>query len=214
MKNLLMACVFLLLCACGSPDKQENTDSETLNLLHQLEPFTADSLVNVVIEIPAGSNQKWEVNKKTGIIEWEQITPDSFRVINYLPYPANYGFVPQTLLDEATGGDGDAADIFVLGPSLQRETTSQVRIIAIIHMLDDDEMDSKLLAVDVNEPGFNIHSYKMLMEEYPGVVDILKLWLLNYKGTGGVEILSVNDERDALDFLKTAHTDYIEQQNN
>lgn len=210
MKTLILGCLLVLLYACSNSNKSEIAEGETLDLLHQVDPFTPDSMINVVIEIPVGTQQKWEVNKKTGLIEWEQIEPDSFRVIDYLPYPANYGFVPQTLLDEATGGDGDPADVFVLGPSIPRGTVATVRVVGIINILDDNQLDSKLLAVDANEPGFNINSLEMLMEKYPGVVDIIKLWLLNYKGTGEVQILSVTDERDAIRALKTAHVDYIE----
>ena len=209
MKTILAACVCILMVACTNSEKPENSEGEALDYLHQINAFTADSLVNVVIEIPAGTNQKWEVNKETGQIEWEQINRDSFRIIDYLPYPANYGFVPQTLLDEATGGDGDAVDVFVLGSSLQRETISKTRIVGIINMLDDDEWDSKLLAVDVGQPGFNIHSYEMLEDEYPGVVDIIKLWLSHYKGPDRIQILSVGDEREAVRYLKSAHRDYF-----
>jgi inorganic pyrophosphatase len=107
---------FILLYACDNSGRVENTVIIAPNYLHDIAPFTSDSLVNVVIEIPAGTNQKWELNKATGQIEWEQVSPDSFRVIiDYLPYPANYGFVPQTLLPETSGGDGDPVDVFVLG---------------------------------------------------------------------------------------------------
>ena len=201
----------ILLYSCDNKGKLENTVNNSISFLHDIAAFTPDSLVNVVIEIPAGTNQKWEVNKVTGQIEWEQVTIDSFRVINYLPYPANYGFVPQTLLPESAGGDGDPVDVFVLGSSIARERIVKVRIVGIIHMLDDKESDSKLVAINAEEPGFNAHSYEILNNNYPGVIDIIKLWLLHYKGPGIVEILSVNDEKDAVRYLRTAYNDYIEQ---
>lgn len=212
MKTLFRIFVLIiLLYACGNSGRDKNVVVNTHNYLHDIAPFTSDSLVNVVIEIPAGTNQKWEVNKVIGQIEWEQVTPGSFRVINYLPYPANYGFVPQTLLPEATGGDGDPVDVFVLGSSIAREKVVKVRIVGIIHMLDDHESDSKLLAVNTDEPGFDVDSYEMLINHYPGVTDIIKLWLSHYKGPGRVKLLSVNDEIDAVRYLKTAHADYIDQ---
>ena len=213
MKALFTVCVLILLYACGNSNRVEHTGIKIHNYLHDIAPFTSDSLVNVVIEIPAGSNQKWEVNKVTGQIEWEQISPDSFRVINYLPYPANYGFIPQTLLPQASGGDGDPVDVFVLGSSIARERIVKVRIVGIIHMLDNNEFDSKLLAVNTDEPGFEINSYEMLNNSYPGVIDIIKLWLLHYKGPDKIKILSVNDEREAIRYFKKAHIDYIDQKN-
>lgn len=208
-KVLFTVCVIILFNSCGNWGRMQNTAINKPNYLHEISAFTADSLVNVVIEIPAGTNQKWEVNKVTGQIEWEQVTPDSFRVINYLPYPANYGFVPQTLLSEASGGDGDPLDVFVLGPAIARGTVVSVRIVGVIHLLDDNESDSKLLAVDVNNSGLDVNSYEMLVNKYPGVIDIVKLWLLHYKGPGKIVVRSVNDEKDALRYLKEARTNYI-----
>ena len=208
MKSLFAIFVLvILLNSCNNSGRIENT----VDFLHDITPFTPDSLVNVVIEIPAGTNQKWEVDKKTGQINWEQAITDSFRVIDYLPYPANYGFVPQTLLAEGAGGDGDPVDVFVLGSAMAREEIVKVRIVGIIHMLDNDESDSKLLAVSTDEHGFDLNSYKMLINKYPGAVEIIKLWLLNYKGAGIVKMLSVNDEKDAFRYLNAAHIDYINQ---
>lgn len=203
--------LIVLLSACGNRGGVEHTVNDTTNYLHDIVAFTSDSFANVVIEIPAGTNQKWEVNKESGKIEWEQVSSDSFRVVNYLPYPANYGFVPQTLLPESTGGDGDPVDVFVLGASIARGKVVKVKIVGIIHMLDNNESDSKLLAVSIEEPGFDADSSEELNNNYPGVIDILSLWLLNYKGNGQVNILSVNDETDAVRYLKAAHSDYIDQ---
>jgi inorganic pyrophosphatase len=211
MKALHTVSVLILLYACSNSDRDDNTVFNAHDYLHDIAPFTSDSLVNVVIEIPAGTSQKWELNKATGQIEWEQVTPDSFRVIDYLPYPANYGFVPQTLLHEASGGDGDPVDVFVLGSTIARERIVKVKIVGIIHMLDDNETDSKLLAVNTDEPGFDVNSFVMLNNNYPGVIDIIRLWLVHYKGPDSIEILSVNDEKDAVQYLKTAYSDYIEQ---
>ncbi len=207
----LLSTVILLFTACKDTKNSHQNETDTLNYLHDISAFTTDSLVQVVIEIPAGSNQKWEVNKETGQIEWEQLTPDSMRIIDYLAYPANYGFVPQTLLSKDAGGDGDPVDVFVLGPSIAREQVVKVRIVGIIHMLDAHESDSKLLAVDVHNPGFDVISFEMLQNNYPGAVDIIRIWLLNYKGKGGIEIISVKDEKDAFHYLKTANEAYIDQ---
>jgi inorganic pyrophosphatase len=207
MKSLfaIFALVSYFAYSCNNSGRIENT----VDFLHDIAPFTSDSLVNVVIEIPAGTRQKWEVNKETGQIEWEQVTPGSFRVINYLPYPANYGFVPQTMLPKSSGGDGDPVDVFVLGSSISREKIVKVRIVGIIHILDDNESDSKLLAVNTSEAGFDINSHEMLINKYPGIVEIIRLWLMNYKGANKVKILSVNDEKDAFQYLKSANDDYI-----
>jgi len=209
MKTLFALFVAVSFVACSSSGHDEKPYSPPVHPLHHISTFTADSLVHVVVEIPAGTNQKWELNKETGNIEWEQIAPDTFRTIDYLPYPANYGFVPQTLLPKSNGGDGDPVDVFVLGSSIARSEIIQVKIVGIIHMLDDNQSDSKLLALNVADPVMNIRSYDMLTDHYPGVLDILQLWLLNYKGPNQIQIISVNNEQDAMLFLETAHQHYI-----
>ena len=80
-------------------------------------------------------------------------------------------------------------------------------------MLDDNESDSKLLAVNTEEPGFDINSLEMLTNTYPGLIDIIKLWLIHYKGPGKIKILSVKDEKDAIRYLNSAHIAYIDQKN-
>jgi inorganic pyrophosphatase len=218
MVRILFCLIFGTLYLVSCKDERSTlinsaTPEETINLLTDLPAFTEDSLVNVVIEIPAGSNQKWELNKQTGQIEWNQITQDSFRIIDYLAYPSNYGFVPQTLLPKISGGDGDPVDVFVLGPSLSRTTQVKVRIIGIIHMLDNNESDSKLIAVNVGEKGFDVHSLEMLNTNYPGIIDIIEIWLSQYKGKDKINIISVNNESEAMQYLIKAHSDFINQKN-
>jgi inorganic pyrophosphatase len=213
MKVWIKALLVILLHGCCSPERPEQNGVATTDFLHGIAAFTSDSLVNVVIEIPAGTTEKWEVNKETGQIEWERVTQDSLRIVDYLAYPANYGFVPQTLLPEATGGDGDPVDVFVLGPSIAREQIVGVRIIGIIYMLDDHESDSKLLAVSADNKGLNAETFEMLVSNYPGVMEIFRIWLSNYKGQGRIEILSVQDEKHAIRYLKEAHNDYINMKN-
>ena len=214
MKALFTVCVLILLDTCGNIGRVESTLINTTNYLQDIATFTTDSLVNVVIEIPAGTNQKWEVSKVTGQIEWEQVTPDSFRVINYLPYPANYGFVPRTLLPEGTGGDGDAVDVFILGERIERGSFIPCKIIGFIEMTDNGENDGKFIALPAKTQWENISSLQELNRYYPGVLDILQIWLSNYKGVDRVKILSVKNERDAIRFLKTAYYDYIDLNNN
>jgi inorganic pyrophosphatase len=211
MKTISLLFILILITSCAEPERKETKSTASLHLLNDIAPFTSDSLVHVVVEIPAGTNQKWEVNKENGQVEWQQITADSFRTVEYLPYPANYGFIPQTLLPKETGGDGDPVDIFVLGPAVERSSIVPARIIGIIHMLDDNESDSKLLAVQADAPGLSARSLEELKNRYPGIVDILQLWLANYKGPGEVEIQSIGNEAEAMRYLKQAVADFPEK---
>jgi inorganic pyrophosphatase len=204
MKITILITALLLLSSCQTTIKQQTEIIDDYNFLRDFPTFTADNLVNVVVEIPAGTNQKWEVNKSSGYLEWERINVDSLRTINYLPYPANYGFVPQTLLSKGSGGDGDPLDVFLLDAALERGEVIPSRIIAVIKMLDRGEQDDKLIAVPSGSHFASVHSLEELLVIYPGVIEILSSWLSNYKGEGLVEIQSVKNEEHAMEFVISA----------
>ena len=73
-----------------------------MNLLHDIDPGDGD-IVRVVIEIPRGSKNKYEIDKQTGIIALDRALHTA------QDYPVDYGFVPQTLWD-----DDDALDVAVI----------------------------------------------------------------------------------------------------
>ncbi|TVQ19849.1 MAG: inorganic diphosphatase [Bacteroidetes bacterium] len=203
MRNIASILVILLYVSCSS----EQTEKESIHVvshdfLRDFPAYTPDSLVNIVIEIPAGCNQKWEVNKETGFLEWESVNEDSLRVVRYLPYPANYGMIPQTWLPEKEGGDNDPLDVFLLGKSIERGNVIPSRIIGVIKMLDKGQQDDKLIAVPVDDWHYDIYTLEELDESYPGVIEILSAWLVNYKGPGIVELLGVSDESAATEILQ------------
>lgn len=211
--RIILGLIFtLFIGSCVNQDRNDEVFSgETIidlyDYLNDFEAMNSDEFVNVVIEIPAGSNQKWEVDKVTGFLEWE-ITADTLRMIPYLPYPANYGMVPRTLLPAEDGGDDDPIDIFVLGLSIERGSVVPARIVGVIKMLDDGEQDDKLIAVDPESWFYNVYSLEDLNSAYPGVTQILSIWLENYKGVNRVEIQGIGDESDANRILKNSIEGY------
>ncbi|WP_252856612.1 inorganic diphosphatase [Photobacterium kishitanii] len=107
--------------------------------------------INAIIEIPTGSNEKWEVSKVDGsIINWE-FKNGQPRIVHYLGYPSNYGTIPNTALPKSLGGDGDPLDVLVLGSAMVQGSIVQVRLIGGLKMLDNGEQDDKLLAVPITE---------------------------------------------------------------
>ena len=93
--------------------------------------------INVVIEIPTGSNRKIEWDRKRACFMLDRIEPMAFAK------PCNYGFIPQTL-DE----DGDELDVLVITD--QPLTTGiyvKARILGVMKFVDDGEVDDKIIAV-------------------------------------------------------------------
>lgn len=193
---LLILLVFLTGCQktvklpyWNAPDYQLSGDDRLVgknHLVSDIPTVNQDSTVNVVVEIPAGTREKWEVEKETGQLVWE-MKNGSHRVVRYLGYPGNYGMVPRTLLSETEGGDGDPLDVIVLGSSVPRGSILAVRIIGCLKLLDGGETDDKLVAVmpgDVLDVGTSLPEFE---EAFPGVLSIVETWFVHYKGKGQME---------------------------
>lgn len=167
------------------------------------------ALVSATIEITAGSNRKWEVNKQTGQLEWEgAVSGSGGRVVDYLGYPANYGYIEGTLSSKADGGDGDALDILVLGDQVGQTEKVAVRPLAVLRLLDQSEMDYKIVATQISGPFSSVTSMSEVRHQYPEVLEILALWFGNYKRKGGLEVLGWGDENFAREVISAALCEY------
>jgi inorganic pyrophosphatase len=98
--------------------------------------------INVIIEINKGSKNKYEIDKRTGIIALDRVAHTA------QDFPFDYGFAPQTLWD-----DGDALDVILLTTyPLQPGILVRVRPVALMKMMDDGSCDDKVIAVPVDDP--------------------------------------------------------------
>jgi inorganic pyrophosphatase len=124
---------------------------------------------NVVIEIPFGSSNKYELDKKSGLLRLDRV------LYSAVYYPANYGFIPQTLAE-----DGDPLDVLVLGAGPVVPLTIVVaRAIGLMTMSDEEELDHKIIAVHVNDPEYN--SYQEWHDLPPHRVAVLRRFFEDYK---------------------------------
>ena len=159
------------------------------NLITAMSAKNKDGSINVLVEIPSGTNGKWEVNKETGNLDWE-FKKGVPRVVQYLPYPANYGMIPKTLSPEEIGGDGDPLDVLLLGEAVPRGAYVKGKLVGVMYMKDHGETDDKLIAVAEGSPFENINTISELKEQFPETLEILQTWFVNYKGIG--EDMKVN----------------------
>jgi inorganic pyrophosphatase len=98
-----------------------------------------------VIEIPRGSNVKYELDKETGLLLMDRV------LYSAVYYPANYGFIPQTLAE-----DDDPLDVLVLcQEDVAPLTLVQARPIGLMTMIDEGRADHKILAVALRDPEYN-----------------------------------------------------------
>lgn len=113
--------------------------------------FSKDSVTEdkflAIVEIPKGSKIKYELDKDTGLMKMDRILYTSTH------YPHNYGFIPLTLCE-----DGDPLDVLVLcSESLAPFTIVECRPIGVLEMLDGGKRDSKIIAVALNDPYYNVY---------------------------------------------------------
>jgi len=163
-----------------------------------------DSLsFTAIVEIPAGTNVKWEYDYEKDEMSVSR-DDGKERVIDYLPYPGNYGFLQGTYQDPEKGGDGDALDVIIISESVQKETTVSVIPIAVLELIDSGEKDDKIIAIPANPDLQIVHaeSLEELNKDYPGIIEIIQTWFLNYKGPGMMELTNTGDEKRAIEVIR------------
>ena len=166
-------------------------------------PCFSGEYVNAVIEIPAGTNLKTEYHP-----DRKAFLPDSLdgevRYVNFLPYPGNYGFIPSTYMSAKKGGDGDPLDILVICEQTPAKTIIETIPIATLRLLDDGEIDTKIIAVPA-APKLRViqaTSYQDFIIKYDAARAIIEQWFLSYKGVGRTELLGWNDEQYAMRIIR------------
>src|SRR5258708_37739346 len=98
-----------------------------------------------VVEIPFGSSVKYELDKSSGLIRPDRI------LYSAVYYPANYGFIPQTLAE-----DDDPLDVLVLCQQpVVPLTIIHARAIGLMTMIDARKQDHKIIAIATEDPEFN-----------------------------------------------------------
>ena len=187
--------------------KSEYSLSSGLNYLSDIEPINSDGTINVVVEIPTGTNEKWEVSKETGDIEWE-FKKGKPRIVKFLGYPTNYGMIPRTLLSKDKGGDGDPLDVILIGSYIPRGNIVSGKVIGVLKMLDGGEIDDKLLMIQKDSPLYKANSVEELKEEFPGALSIIEKWFESYKGPGEIKTNGYGSVFEAENILKQAILDF------
>jgi inorganic pyrophosphatase len=107
-------------------------------------PRYAEDLLPAVIEIPAGSKVKYELDKASGLLRVDRI------LFSAVHYPANYGFIPRTYCD-----DGDPLDVLVYCQEpVAPLSIMRAKVIGVMRMRDDKGVDDKLVAVHADDPEY------------------------------------------------------------
>ena len=129
----------------------------------------APEVVPVIIEVPKGSKNKYELEKASGLLKVDRV------LFSSVHYPANYGFIPRTYCD-----DNDPLDVLVLGQeSVVPLTIMYARPIGVMKMLDQGEADDKIIAVHANDP--EVEGFRSINELPPHRLRELQRFFEDYK---------------------------------
>ena len=199
-RNFLLSFLFLSVSwsGCQSPAAEEPPPIDYQNL-----PALTASGFNAVVEIPAGTNQKVEYRTGKGAFEVDQVDGRD-RVIRFLPYPGNYGFIPSTHLDAERGGDGDPLDVLVIGESRPTGAVLEAIPIGVLRLRDRGEIDDKIIAVpaDSSARTLDVTNFRDFLIRQDPAKRIIEEWFLNYKGLGAVELVGWEDEHFAMEEIR------------
>jgi len=169
---------------------------------HDLEPGEGiPQEFNAVVEIPLGSNVKYELDKVSGLIKVDRI------LYSAVYYPANYGFIPRTLAE-----DGDPLDVLVLCQEpVVPLALVHARAVGVMTMIDAGTTDYKVIAVATGDPEFN--AYREAREMPPHRLLTLRRFFLDYKQleNKSVEVEEIGPAKSAHPIIDAALRRYAKK---
>ncbi len=168
-----------------------------------LPSFSANGHLQGVVEIPAGTNTKYEYNKQ--LLQFQPDIREGYtRRVNFLSYPLNYGFIPSTRMDKDRGGDGDPLDVLVLAEHLPTGTVIEVQPIGLLLLKDLGELDHKVLAIPVDTALRIIRAtdWASFHRDYSAAQYIIEQFFLYYDGIGTMLLMGWADEHAAVAEVK------------
>jgi inorganic pyrophosphatase len=155
--------------------------------------------INVIIEVPADTRNKYEYDHKLGIIKLDRVLHSP------LFYPFDYGFVPQTL-----SGDGDPLDVMVYTniPTFPG-CMIEVRPIAVMYMSVENGTDEKILAVPSHNPIF--HDIRRLKHIPAHFLKEIEHFFMEYKRLEDKEVRVDGWElrREAYRVIRESHRNFL-----
>lgn len=164
-----------------------------MNLWHEISAGEdVPNVINMIVEIPNGSKNKYEIDKETGMIKLDRAMKSA------QDYPFDYGFVPQTLWE-----DGDALDVVLLATyPLHPGILVEARPVAVMHMIDGGEGDDKIIAVPKSDPRWE--DIQDLADVNKHTIKEIKHFFETYKTIDGkkVEITGVEGREAAYVAVK------------
>ena len=164
--------------------------NKLISLWHDIQLMNKDNTFNFICEIPKWTREKMKINTE---IEYNPIKQDTIngnlRRYNYGDIMFNYGAFPQTWenpdiinLYTQCRGDNDPLDVIEIGSSqLKTGSIIKVKVLGIFGMIDTDETDWKIIAINIKDNlASKLNDIDDINEYIPGLLESIKNWLTKY----------------------------------
>ncbi|MBC6606534.1 inorganic diphosphatase [Hymenobacter sp. BT188] len=167
----------------------------------ELPTFSAEHrLLQAVIEVPAGTNLEHRYDPATHEFAPQQRAGKD-RVLEFLPYPGNYGFVPGT-----STATGNPLPVLVLAESQPMGTVLEVLPLGLVLLDNAGALERVVLAVPAR-PSQQIlletRTWTDFTQRYPAAQQILRLWFQHRASPGIVRIMGWKDEQAAVEHVRS-----------
>ena len=153
-----------------------------------------NGIINVVVEIPAGSSHKIEWDRHSAVMKLDRVEPKIFAK------PTNYGFIPQTL-DE----DGDELDALIITDTpLPTGIFLEAKVIGVMKFMDDGEVDDKVVVVPADDRN-NGNAYNSLADLPQQLIKQIEFHFNHYKDlkkAGTTQVTAWGDVAEAKEVIK------------
>ncbi|KAG0577491.1 hypothetical protein KC19_5G160300 [Ceratodon purpureus] len=181
----------------GAPDTLEyrvffaDKSGKTVSPWHDIPLHAGDGLYNFVVEIPKETKAKMEVATEEPNTPIKQDTKKG--KLRFYPYNINwnYGLLPQTWEDpshsnsdvENAFGDNDPVDVVEIGERQAKiGEVLKVKPLAVLAMIDEGELDWKVVAISVDDPKADlVNSVEDVEKHFPGTLTAIRDWFRDYK---------------------------------
>jgi inorganic pyrophosphatase len=187
MKKLLYFSLVFLTCSACQTDHAN------------LPAYSKTKQLQAVIETPAGSAHVYKYDAASQTFPAVQEAGQD-KIIKYLAYPGNYGFIPSTKL----GKEGKYLQVLILGEKQETSTLQEITPLGVLLLEEAGELEYKIIAVPAKPSQRLIAAtdYNEFTEKYPSVKRIIELWFLNYIPTNNSKIMGWKDERFAEELVQ------------
>lgn len=157
--------------------------------------YSNAGVLQAVIEVPAGSNRQMQYDLETK--EFMPVRKAGMDVvIDFLPYPGNYGFIPSTLVDEPDNDNPHPLRILVIAESVPTGTVMEVQPVGTLLLDKAGKVEHLIVAVPAkpSEQVMAASDYETLSRKYPGAKEVIQTWFMHANQEEKAKLMGWKDE--------------------